>query len=52
MALKLGDVAALCRLLDLSESSYYYEGDGYVDAKDDLSVLGTLIKLAGKKPMK
>ena len=45
-----GDVAALCRLLDLSESSYYYEGDGYVDTKDDLSVLGALIKLAGRKP--
>jgi len=47
---KSGDVAALCRMLGLSESSYYYEGEGYVDVKHDLTVMAALIRLAGKKP--
>jgi transposase InsO family protein len=34
----------------LSESSYYYAGEGYVDAKTDTQVMAALIKLAGQKP--
>lgn len=40
----------MCRVLDLSESSYYYASAGYVDTKADMHVLTALIKLAGKKP--
>ena len=50
LALQPGAAALVCRLLGLSESSYYYEGAGYVDAKADMQVLVALIKLAGKKP--
>lgn len=50
LALHQGDVAGVCRVLGLSESSYYYDGDGYVDAKTDTKVMAALIKLAGQKP--
>ena len=40
----------MCRLLGLAQSSYYYAGEGYVDAKTDIQVMATLIKLAGQKP--
>ena len=43
-------VATLCRLLGLSESSFYYEETGYTDSDDDLDVLAALVKLAGKDP--
>lgn len=45
-----GGVAAMCRLVGLSESSYYHCGSGRVDVADDLDVLGALVKLAGKHP--
>ncbi len=45
-----GGVAPMCRLIDLSESSYYHEGPGRVDMIDDLDVLGALVKLSGKHP--
>ena len=50
LAPKPGDVARMCRLLDLSESSYYYAGKGYVDTQTDIKVMTALIKLAGQKP--
>jgi len=40
----------MCRLLRLSESSYYYAGTGYTDTDDDLDVLSALVKQAGKRP--
>jgi putative transposase len=45
-----GGVTTMCRLLGLSESSYYYAGTGYTDADDDLDVLSALVKQAGKRP--
>jgi putative transposase len=50
LASKHGGVAAMCRLLDLAESSYYYEGDGRCDAKADLKGMQALVKLAGQHP--
>ena len=43
-------VATLCRLLGLSESSFYYAETGYTDSDDDLDVLAVLVKQAGKRP--
>jgi transposase InsO family protein len=40
----------MCRLLGLSESSYYYAGTGYTDTADDLDVLSALVKQAGRRP--
>lgn len=45
-----GGVAALCRLLDLAESSYYHEGCGHCDEADDLALMRDLTELAGKHP--
>jgi len=40
----------MCKLLGLSESSYYYVGTGYTDSDDDLAVMAALTKQAGKRP--
>jgi len=45
-----GGVAAMCRLMDLPTSSYYYSGPGQINDADDLALLGALVKLAGKYP--
>lgn len=45
-----GGVAAMCRLIGLTESSYYHAGPGYWDVDDDLDLLGALVKLSGKHP--
>jgi putative transposase len=50
LAQKHGGVAAMCRLLDLSESSYYHTGPGYWDVEADLELLGALVKLSGRYP--
>lgn len=50
MADDYGGVATLCRLLNLAESSYYYEGPGHCDGADDLTLQRALTELAGKHP--
>jgi putative transposase len=45
-----GSVSALCELLDLAPSSYYYHGPGYIDAAADQPILQALLKLAGRYP--
>lgn len=40
----------MCRLLGLSESSYYHDGPGYWDIDSDLDLLSALVKIAGKHP--
>jgi putative transposase len=45
-----GSVSALCELLDLAPSSYYYHGSGYIDAAADKPILQALLKLTGRYP--
>lgn len=45
-----GDATAMCRLVGLAESSYYYTETGRVDAPADEGLLKQLVKLAGKHP--
>ena len=47
---RYGSVHALCGLLDLASSSYYYAGRGRVDATADQRVLRALTQLAGHYP--
>jgi putative transposase len=43
-----GSVTAMCRLVGLSESSYYYEEKGRAERLTDERVLKQLVKLAGQ----
>lgn len=45
-----GSVAAICRLIGLSQSSYYHQPGSRFDDNDDLRLLQMLIRLAGKHP--
>jgi putative transposase len=45
-----GSAAALCELLELARSSYYYHGPGYIDEAGDQPILQAVLKLAGRYP--
>ena len=47
---RYGSVQALCRLLSLAPSSFYYAGRGRTDEAADRSVLHALERLAGRYP--
>lgn len=50
LAKDYGGVAAMCKRLDLAESSYYHAGPGRVDEASDKRLLRALIQVAGRWP--